>query len=62
MLHRLGRFLQFVGLFIIMPAAIAGQIVEREGKPILTLGEMFVVAVIGILLFYVGRNLLANKE
>jgi hypothetical protein len=59
MLHKLGRFLQFVGLFIVMPAAMAGQIVERSpGVPVLSLGEMFVVAALGMLVFYTGRNLL----
>jgi hypothetical protein len=62
MLHKLGRVLQFVGLFIIMPAAMAGQIVERDGKPVLSLGEMLVVAMIGMLTFYIGRNLLEKKE
>jgi hypothetical protein len=62
MLHKLGRFLQFVGLFIIMPAAMAGQIVERApGVPYLSLGEMLVVAIIGMIVFYIGRNLLKNE-
>jgi hypothetical protein len=52
MLYKLGRFLQFVGLFIIMPAAIAGQVMEK-----LTLGQMFLVAGVGMLVFYAGQSL-----
>lgn len=62
MLHKLGRFLQFIGLFIIMPAAMAGQIVERSpGQPFLSLGEMLVVAILGMIVFYIGRNLLKES-
>lgn len=52
MLYKLGRFLQFVGLFIIMPMAIAGQVMEK-----LTLGQMFLVAGTGMVVFYAGQSL-----
>ena len=53
MLHKLGRFLQFVGLFVITPAALAGQVLEK-----LSLGEMFLVAAVGMIVFAIGTNLL----
>jgi hypothetical protein len=52
MRHKFGRFLQFVGLFVILPLAIAGQVVDK-----LTLGQMFLVTLIGMIVFYIGRNL-----
>jgi hypothetical protein len=52
MRYKLGRLLQFVGLFIILPLAIAGQVLEK-----LTLGQMFLVAGAGVAVFYLGRTL-----
>lgn len=52
MLQKLGRLLQIVGLFVILPLAMAGQIMER-----LTLGEMFLWVAIGAIVFYIGRNM-----
>jgi hypothetical protein len=52
MLYKMGRFLQFVGLFIILPAAIVGQ-----ARDDLTLGQMFVWTGVGIAVFYLGWNL-----
>ena len=52
MRYKLGRFLQFVGLFIIMPLAIAGQVMEK-----LTLGQMFLAAGVGVVVFYLGQML-----
>ena len=42
MFYRLGRFLQFVGLFVILPLAMAGQVMEQ-----LTLGQMFLCVAVG---------------
>ena len=52
MLHKLGRFLQFIGLFIVLPLAIVGQALEH-----LTLGQMFLWTGVGIVIFYVGWHL-----
>jgi hypothetical protein len=52
MRYKLGRFLQFVGLFVILPLAIAGQVVNT-----LTLGQMFLCTAVGMIVFYVGRTL-----
>jgi hypothetical protein len=52
MRYKLGRFLQFVGLFVIMPLSIAGQVMEK-----LTLGQMFLVAGVGVVVFYLGQML-----
>lgn len=56
MLHQVGRFLQFVGLFIIIPMAMAGQAMEK-----LTLGEMFLWVAAGAIVFYLGRNMLRTE-
>ena len=53
MLHKLGRFLQFVGLFIILPLAIVGQM-----RNDLTVGQMLLSAVFGMIVFAIGGNLL----
>ena len=52
MLYKLGRFLQFLGLFIVLPAAVVGQALEH-----LTLGQMFIWTGVGIAVFYLGWNL-----
>ncbi len=56
MVQKLGRFLQFVGLFVIVPLAIAGQVMER-----LSVGQMFVWAAVGALVFYFGRILYERR-
>lgn len=53
MLHQFGRFLQFIGLFIIVPLAIAGQVLNH-----LSVGQMFLIAAVGALAFYFGATLL----
>lgn len=57
MLHKVGRFMQFLGLFVIMPLAMAGQVMDQ-----LSLGQMFLWAAVGILVFYIGRNLLQKES
>jgi hypothetical protein len=52
MRYKLGRFLQFIGLFIILPLAIAGQVMTE-----LTLGQMFLAAGVGVVVFYLGQTL-----
>jgi hypothetical protein len=52
MLQKLGRLLQIIGLFVILPLAMAGQIMDR-----LTLGEMLLWVVLGAIVFYIGGNL-----
>ena len=49
MQYKLGRLLQFVGLFIILPLAMAGNMVER-----ISVKEMLVVSAAGVGVFYVG--------
>jgi len=49
MQYKLGRFLQFVGLFIILPLAMAGNMLER-----ISVKEMLVVSAAGVGVFYVG--------
>ena len=51
MTYKLGRFLQLVAM-IILPAAIAGQMMERLN----TKGELILLG-IGVLVFYVGWRL-----
>lgn len=51
MRYKLGRLLQFIGLFVILPLAIAGQVVER-----ISLGQMFLWTAVGMIVFYIGRN------
>lgn len=52
MRHQLGRLLQAIALFVILPLAIAGQAVES-----LTLGQMFLCVGVGVIVFYLGRML-----
>ena len=49
MLYKLGRFLQFAGLFVIMPLAIAGNVANK-----LDLREFLLLASLGIAVFFVG--------
>lgn len=56
MRYRLGRILQAVSLFIIIPLAVAGNLAEVAGSPqSLSLKESLAIAGFGILLFYLGR-------
>jgi hypothetical protein len=48
-IYRLGRFLQFVGLFVVLPLAMAGNLLER-----LSLKDMLLLAAIGVGVFYIG--------
>ena len=52
MLYSLGRFLQAIGLFVILPLALAGQALQR-----MTEKEMLLLLVIGVAVFYVGWQL-----
>jgi hypothetical protein len=57
MRYKLGRFLQFVGLFVILPLAIVGQVVNE-----FSLGQMFLWTAFGMVVFYVGRTLLESAK
>lgn len=57
MRYKLGRLLQFIGLFVILPLAIAGQVMEK-----LTLGEMFLWTAVGMIVFYAGRTLQESAQ
>ncbi len=52
MRYKLGRFLQFVGLFVILPLAIMFQFVNE-----ISVGQMFLWTAVGMIVFYVGRTL-----
>jgi hypothetical protein len=49
MQYKLGRFLQFLGLFVILPLAMAGNLAEK-----LDLKEMLLFSAAGVAVFYVG--------
>jgi hypothetical protein len=49
MAYKLGRVLQFVGLFIMLPLAMAGNLADR-----LDLKEMLMLAAGGVGVFYLG--------
>jgi hypothetical protein len=49
MLYKLGRFLQFVGLFVVLPVAMAGQMMDR-----ISVKDMLLLAGAGVGVFYVG--------
>jgi hypothetical protein len=49
MQYKLGRFLQFLGLFVLLPLAMAGNLAEK-----LDLKEMLLLAAAGVAVFYVG--------
>ena len=57
MRYKLGRLLQFVGLFVILPLAIAAQVVEK-----ITLGQMFLWTLVGMIVFYVGFTVQGSKQ
>jgi hypothetical protein len=50
MVYKLGRFLQFVGLFVLIPLALAGNMFDER----LNLKEMLFLSVAGMLVFFVG--------
>ena len=52
MRYKFGRLLQFIGLFVVLPLAIAGQVMDE-----LTLGQMFLWTAVGMIVFYAGRTL-----
>jgi hypothetical protein len=52
MRYKFGRFLQFIGLFVILPLAIVAQVLEK-----ISLGQMFLWTVIGMIVFYAGNTL-----
>jgi hypothetical protein len=47
--YRLGRLLQGLGLFVILPMAMAGNVLEK-----LDLKQMLVLCVVGVSVFIVG--------
>jgi hypothetical protein len=49
MFYRLGRFLQFIGLFVVIPLALAGNMMDR-----LELKDMFMLSAVGGGVFYLG--------
>ena len=49
MAYKLGRFLQFLGLFVILPLAMAGNLAEK-----LDLREMLLLSGAGVGVFYLG--------
>jgi hypothetical protein len=49
MLYKLGRFLQFLGLFVILPVAMAGNLAER-----LSLKDMLLLSAAGVGVFFFG--------
>jgi hypothetical protein len=53
MLYKLGRLLQVVGM-ILLPVAMAGQLLP---EPVLSLGGMLAVMVLGILVFFIGYTI-----
>jgi hypothetical protein len=57
MLYKVGRFLQFVGLFVILPIAIVGQAMND-----LTEGQMLLWAGVGVAVFYLGWNLQQTRK
>ena len=57
MLHRVGRFLQLLGL-IIVPVALAGNLAELAGGQFkLDLKEMLLLAALGVVIFMIGLGL-----
>jgi hypothetical protein len=56
MRYRVGRILQAVSLFVIIPIAVAGNLAEVAGSPqSLALRDSLLLAAFGFLLFYLGR-------
>src|SRR5262249_37006074 len=53
MLYKIARFLQLAGL-IIVPIGIAGNLAERNDKPVLDLKESLLLSTIGCLVFFCG--------
>jgi hypothetical protein len=49
MFYKVGRLLQFLGLFVILPLALAGNMLER-----IELKDMFMLSAVGIGVFYLG--------
>jgi hypothetical protein len=53
MLYKIARFLQLAGL-IIVPAAISGNLAERNEKPVLDLKQSLILSTIGCVVFLCG--------
>jgi hypothetical protein len=49
MLYSLGRLLQMIGLFVILPLAVAGQALDKMDEK-----TMLYLMVLGVVVFYVG--------
>jgi hypothetical protein len=49
MLYKLGRVLQFLALFVVLPLAMAGQMMDR-----ITVKDMLLIAGAGVGVFYLG--------
>jgi hypothetical protein len=49
MLYSAGRIIQGAALFVILPAAVAGQAINR-----LTVSQMLYLLVLGVVVFYAG--------
>jgi hypothetical protein len=49
MQYKVGRFLQFLGLFVFLPLAMAGNMADR-----LNVKEMLVLSAAGVGVFYFG--------
>jgi hypothetical protein len=57
MLYRLARLLQLIGM-ILVPLALAGNLAEAAGMPhSLGIKDMLLLALLGILVFYIGWSL-----
>jgi hypothetical protein len=57
MLYRLARLLQLAGM-ILVPLAVAGNLAQAAGMPhSLDVKEMLLLALLGVLVFYIGWSL-----
>jgi hypothetical protein len=57
MIYKLGRFLQFVGLFVFLPMAMAGNLLNQFGE-----GKMLFLCGAGVAVFYVGYLLQQSSK
>jgi hypothetical protein len=53
MLYKFARFLQLLGL-LICPVGIAGNVIEKNGEPLVPLKVSLMIASIGVLVFALG--------
>lgn len=49
MYYKLGRFLQFLGLFVVLPLALAGSMMEK-----IEVKDMFILSAVGVGVFSLG--------